>query len=455
MKMKYLPLFLASAFVFASCDSASDKAKKNRFKKSPEALQSVMEPKAAEDYIRNYFTRLPKPLPNSIWLRNDYSPSENLELNTDAIRTYKSYDVGEEPKEGLFITSTPVVAEGKIYTISGKGEIYARSLDNPGQVIWRSIVESEYLSENREHGFSRKITGIFYESDSFLGGNIAYSLGKLFVSTKRGNLYALDAKTGKREWLRRIGVPIRSTPVAQDDLVLITTINNKTYAMDVLSGKTKWSHEGLEEKSKIFASPSPVIKNGITYIPYSSGEIYALELKTGIEKWSTITSTQEVSLINSSLNDISHTPLIHKESLIVVTSDGRLVMLNRKTGDQIWELSNQAISSAPWAAGNMIFVNTLFGELLAVAIRSGEIVWKANLEDMEVIDDNNLVFTNPVVADNKIFVADNEGTLRSYSPKNGKMLKLYVAPDNVYIKPIVADGKILMISNEADLSVYK
>ena len=455
MKKNFLYLILLSVFI-ASCSSDDEFDRKLKFIEEERAAtaSSIMGEKAAEDYIRNFLSRLPKPFENSYWLRNNYVPAENLKLNSKVLKDFSEYDVGSEPKQGMFITSAPVVADGVIYTIAGKGEVQARSFSDPDRILWQRIVEKEYLSENREHGFYRNMTNLFYDSDSFLGGNIAYSLGKLFVSTKRGNVFALNAKTGETEWVKKLGVPARSTPNAQDGVVIVSTINNKTYAYDALSGKTLWHHEGLGEKSKIFATPTPVIKNGVAYIPYSSGEMYALELKTGIEKWSTITTPQKVALLNPSLNDISHDPILHRGNIIIVTSDGRMILIDKESGDKIWELEGHAIDSTPWAISDFIFAKNKFGKLIAVAFKTGKVAWKENLDDPETIDEENLIFTSPIVAGNKIFIADNESGLRAYSTRNGKLEKMYIAPEDVYIKPVVVKGKVLLISNEAELAVY-
>jgi outer membrane protein assembly factor BamB len=403
----------------------------------------------AKQFVLDFLSKLPKSSANSYWPSESYVPGENLKVASD-FNDYQSISVGSEPKTGLNISSPPIVAENKIFTIDGKGIIQARDLNNPKKLIWQIDPEKQY----RDEGMYRSITNFFYDSDDFLGGNISYSLGKIFLTTKRGNVAAFYSDTGEKIWFKKIGVPIRSAPVAQDGNLIFTTIDNKTYNLNSKNGDKKWLHDGYEEKSKLYSSPSALIINDNVLVTYSSGEVFLLSLNSGGVKWTSIISPNITTTLNPSVNDIHKTPTIHKGIVYFVAGDGSLMAIDYDNGDILWTLQGQNLDKRPWAVSEFLFTGDRRGNLVAVAAKTGRVVWKSKLQTAEAIEDDNLKFTDPVLVNGKIMVADNDGYLRAYSTDNGAILFETSISSSVHLRPTIANEKLLLLSNEANLNIF-
>jgi len=445
----------------ASCSSEKPVAKNNADKKKQE-IESEMkngelnitineDESSAKKFIAEYFSKMPKPVLNKAWVRNNFIPAENLKLNK-VPSDYSTVSIGSKPKRGFEITSQPIIAEGKIFTLGGQGEFSARKLSDKGEVIWKTILEEEFLQESRkDYDWLDDVESVFKDKDEFLGGNICYSRGRVFVSTKRGEVYAVDASSGKLVWKKSLNSPVRSSPVAKNNILVVTTSDSKTYALNTKTGKRLWMHEGAEEKAKFVTAPTPLIIGDKVIVSYPSGEVFALNLDDGGEIWMAITSPDRITQLLPTNNDISYSPIYHNGLIYVVSSNGNIFALQEETGEEIWQLSDMAIVHSPWPTGDYLFAISRFGQLFAVSSQDGEVIWKTHLADPKDIDDDNLVFTPPVIANNNIYVADNEGKLRSYSPRDGKLKKETKIPSNVYQQPAVADGRIFFVSNKSDL----
>jgi len=407
----------------------------------------------AKEFTLKFLSKMPESTENSYWPNAGYVPSENLKVNSD-FEDYDYFSVGNKPKIGLNLTASPIVAEDKIFTIDGLGVIQARLIADLDEVIWEIEPEAQFAARNRDNGFFRSITNLFYDSDDFLGGNISYSLGTIYITTKRGNVGAFDASTGGQIWFKKIGLPIRSVPVAQKDNLIFTTIDNKTYNLNSKTGDQKWVHTGYEEKSKLYGNPSALIIGNDILVTYSSGEIFLLNLSTGKEVWSNIITPVVFAKLNPSINDIQYTAVYHKNIIYIVTGDETLVALDHKSGELIWSLSGHYISKKPWAIGEFVFTADSNGNLIAVAAKTGRVVWKSKLARSIDIEDDNLKFTNPIIVNGKILVADNDGTLRAYGPDDGGIIFETSIPSDVYIKPISAAGKLFILSNKATLAYF-
>jgi len=95
---------------------------------------------------------------------------------------------GPEPKPGDFAParSTPTFADGKLYVISGKGDVVCVSLD--GKVEWTASIPKEYQGKHGVWGWS--VSPLVHD------GKVIFT-----ISSDKGVMLALDAKTGKQAWL--------------------------------------------------------------------------------------------------------------------------------------------------------------------------------------------------------------------------------------------------------------
>ena len=97
--------------------------------------------------------------------------------------------------------------------------------------------------------------------------------GTIYVGSTDHKVYALDAKTGKKQWEFATGGDVLSSPaLGPDDTVYVGSEDKKLYALDLSTGKVRWA---FETKGKIDSSPV-IGKNGILYVGSSDKKVYAL-----------------------------------------------------------------------------------------------------------------------------------------------------------------------------------
>jgi outer membrane protein assembly factor BamB len=104
-------------------------------------------------------------------------------------------------------------------------------------------------------------------------------------------LMALDKETGELLWasvdraaLKREWANLRSSPaIAGDYIVFGEGYSNQMVVVDRLTGSTLWS---VPAGSFCFPHwPSPVVNNGIVYLPRHDGGLYAIDLETREITW--------------------------------------------------------------------------------------------------------------------------------------------------------------------------
>lgn len=104
---------------------------------------------------------------------------------------------------------------------------------------------------------------------------LAISDGKIFFGGwDTGSVFAVDAITGEQVWKFQLSQPYFhcSIPAIVGDTVYLTCSNKQIYALDAKSGKKTWSSE-----VKLEMMSAPVIAAGVLYFIADDGKVHALK----------------------------------------------------------------------------------------------------------------------------------------------------------------------------------
>lgn len=137
----------------------------------------------------------------------------------------------------------------------------------------------------------------------------------------------------------------------------ISDINDKT----VGDLRLKWSTD-LPTRDGLVGTP--LVADGVIYQSGPLGTVYANELKTGKLLWSFDAQIKfPQGIVPSWGARLSRGLALWEDKVIRATGDCRLIALNRKTGQKIWEAQQcdptiHTITGAPRVGGGMVFIGT-------------------------------------------------------------------------------------------------
>jgi outer membrane protein assembly factor BamB len=155
--------------------------------------------------------------------------------------------------------------------------------------------------------------------------------GLVYIGSRNDNFYALDAKNGKSKWSFNLGGDIDSSPaIGSDGSVYV----GSTSGVHSLNGK-HWKF-----KPDIGVHSSPAIgADGTVYFGAFDKNVYAVDGKTGAEKWSFETNGW---VHNSS-------PAVGSDGTVYVGSrDKNIYALDGKTGELKWQFETGGwVESSP------------------------------------------------------------------------------------------------------------
>jgi outer membrane protein assembly factor BamB len=339
-------------------------------------------------------------------------------------------------KTGL-ILNPPVVYAETVYAMNSCGEVIALNAKT-GKKIWKEKLEI------REK-----------ELESYSGG-LAVNNTHVYITTGSGDVFALNAKTGELAWKENLGMPLRASPALQGDHVYVVSHNNRLFALDKNTGKTIWLHSGLEEALALMGGAPPAVDEDVSIVPYSSGEIYALNSKNGRYLWHNALSSDNSFDPLANLVDIEGTPVIASGMVHVVNNNGWLSVFDLKSGRRYWERKLSAVQM-PWVAGNAIFIVTSDNKLVNVHRIDGRVRWVRELTSLvpKGAREQTSFWSGPLFAGGRLIVVSNNGYAVSVNPKSGEPVRISNLKDQISLAPIAAGGTLYFMSDDAEIIAYR
>jgi outer membrane protein assembly factor BamB len=352
-----------------------------------------------------------------------------------------SVSIGDGSTDDNPLVAQPVVANGKIFTVDSEAKVSAFSTED-GKSLWQKELPDPMPEGSPKIG----------------GSGIGYINGTVLVTTSYGHVIALNAENGEVLWQKQLPSPIRSAPVAEEDRVYVTTTTNVLYNLSLADGSIGWSHPGTEEAAALMGQAPPMPQGEIVITPFSSGQVVAVRKLNGGGLWeeslASLTSTEGTL---PAMSDIQGPTVLDNNGRIFVAShSGRLVKMDVRSGQRIWE-TDAGSSEMPWLAGDVLFVLTIENQLAAVSAEDGRVYW---VEDLPRYEDNEnrtdpILWTGPVLAGSKLWIANSLGKLYSFDPNTGKELNNRSVSSKVYVPLLAVGNTLYVLSDNGRLTAFR
>ena len=338
------------------------------------------------------------------------------------------------------ITATPVVADGRVFTLDALAGVMAHDLS--GRALWRT-----------------SLTPPLEQPTDASGGGLAYDGGTLYVTTAFGQLAALDAATGAQRWVQRLGAAATGTPTVRDGLVYAVSRDGIGWAVETATGRVAWQIAGLPDAAGVVGPAGPAVSERLAVFPFGSGEILAAFREGGVPAWRSSVRGDRVGIAYAAFEDVTGDPVFADDGRIYVgNSTGRLTAIDALSGDRIWTAKEGAMGP-PWPAGDSVFTVTDAAQLVRLDAADGSVIWAADLPGFvgERPRRRKAVHAHygPILAGGQILVASTDGLLRAFSPVDGRLAGAVAIPGGATTAPVIAGGTLYLVTREGQLLAYR
>ncbi|MEY7849331.1 PQQ-binding-like beta-propeller repeat protein [Natrarchaeobius sp. A-rgal3] len=227
---------------------------------------------------------------------------------------------------------------------------------------------NQFKADRRNAGIVPEVEGPYRIEETWTAeltgsaGSPVLDRDTVFVGTDRGNLYALEADTGRRRWVLETVEPTDSAPVVTRERVCFGTSGGTVRAADPATGDELWETD----------LPAPLTtplsrSDGRLYAGHEDG-LSALEAETGELVWTYETDAP-----------VAGTPAIDDDRewdgarVFVGTEDETAVAVDAEAGEECWTVpTDGAVTGGPTVADGRVYVADDGGTLLALGGDTGQ-----------------------------------------------------------------------------------
>lgn len=336
------------------------------------------------------------------------------------------------------LAASPVVGGGKLYVMDTDGTVHAYDAST-GSRIWETSVRAEKQN-----------------AGSTFGGGASFDDGQLYVTNGVGEVAALDAATGSIKWRVKPAGPLRGSPTVAFGQVMVMTQDNQIITLNAADGAVLWNENASVGQTNVFGVASPAAGQGTIVAGYSSGELVAYRYENGRQLWADALARTSIATSVSTLTDIDADPIIERGRVYALGQGGRMAAYELVTGQRIWELNLAGIST-PAIAGDWIFTLTDEAKLLCIAKSNGKVRWMTQLRRYknEKKKKNQILWTGPVLAGNRLWIANSRGEIMQASVTDGTVSEFSEVGSSVTLAPVVANQTLYILDDKGKITAFR
>ncbi|NLC30020.1 MAG: PQQ-binding-like beta-propeller repeat protein, partial [Chloroflexi bacterium] len=279
----------------------------------------------------------------------------------------------EKASANLAMYAPPVAENGYVYFGDLANEFHKATAGNLTQMVW---------TFDQARGW--------FQAKPALAGDIVIA-----PSTDR-NVYAIRTESGNLDWVYEGEYAFIAEPVIVGDKIIVSAQDRHVLVLDRISGQELYR---TEMTGAVLSAPLYDVETGSVFVGSLGREMISFDLETGAVNW--------VYGEGKDLSTVWATPILLDNQLIFTDTSGKIIALDPKTGEELWQ-------------------NHAGGRVIAGAT---------------------------LVEDKGFLVAREDGTMTFYALTQGGDWTVTV-PGNIYSKPIVGGNQIFVPVVKADALLY-
>ena len=311
--------------------------------------------------------------------------------------------------------------------------------------------------------------------------------GRVYVADARGRVVAADAGSGRVLWQKDTKLPLSAGPELAGERLILGTSDGQVIALSGTDGKQLWR---AQLSGEVLSVPRRT-DDGKVIIHTLDDSVFALDEAKGTELWRVPYPAPVLTLRGSG------TPVIAPTGVIVGLAGGKLVKLDPADGTPLWEVIVTApggrselarvtdIDADPVVIGKVVFVGTYNGDLAAVDLDGGGVLWRRELSshaglaatqsNLFITDSADLVWgadpvggagrwkqerlrnrqlTAPALLGNLIAVGDLDGWLHLLAQADGRLVgRTRVSKKAITARPLAVGNRLYVYATDGTLAV--
>jgi len=310
--------------------------------------------------------------------------------------------------------------------------------------VYASDYRGRVIAVDAENG--NKIWEIETELPVSAGPAIAHDY--LFLGTLEAEVYAYSNEDGSFRWNARVSSEVLAMPVLHDGIVIVRCLDGRVFGLDAETGNRVWVYDSSVPLLTLRGNSTPVVRAGVAYVGYDSGELIAIRVADGAIGWTTQIAAAEGRSELDRLVDIDGNIAMVATDIYIASYKNRMGAIASESGRLLW-FKDIATASGIAVDRTHLAVSDALGHLWMLDRRNGAEDWK-----LEMLENRQL--TLPAFYDTFVVVGDMEGYLHWFKVETGELVaRNKVAKGGFASAPLVIGATMYVLANNGNLIAYR
>ena len=342
-----------------------------------------------------------------------------------------------------YLRLTPALLEDGLFVVSAEG-ILAKLEPESGRKIWRKKLKRDII------------------------GGLGTGFGQLALGSANGELLLVDGDSGDIVWQRELSAQITTVPIVAAGEVIAQTVDGRLHCLNRETGDIRWQFDTEIPSLTLRGESNPQLVGQILLAGFANGKLMALDADNGALGWEQAVSVPKGRSELERLSDVDGDFVISGKTVFVAGFQGNLVAIDIPSGRVLWQRKFSTYLGIASALGQLILIDDE-SVIHALDARTGASLWQQeNLKGRRL--------SSPAMYDRYIVVADQEGYLYWLDYADGeflvrvkvgnktyelaldkaKSLRTVTEPtDGIRVKPLIQGSVVYVQANSGELVAYR
>jgi outer membrane protein assembly factor BamB len=333
-----------------------------------------------------------------------------------------------------YLILQPVTSGDMVYAADTNRKVIAINSAN-GRTVWT------YELKVKNSGFFKGGDKVLITGGPGLGEN------SVLIGTNKGDVIALDPETGEEQWRSKVSSEILSPPQKSNNIVIVRTLDGRIFGLSGSSGRRIWTYEKTVPTLTLRGTSTPVIDQNVIISGFDSGGLIALDLSSGRLIWESAVASPRGRSDLERLVDIDSAPVISGPMVYAVTFQGQLAAMAMDSGRVLWkgDISSYVGFSVD---EDFLYITDDKSNIWAFDRYNGGSAWK---QDKLL----NRQVTAPSIVGNYLVVGDFEGYLHWMDKVTGAFVaRQRISKDRIIAAPLATEQTVYAFSTDGELAAF-
>ncbi len=360
---------------------------------------------------------------------------KELQSFNASVQPSVQWDAGAGDGIGEFFSRlNPTVVGDHVVVADRQGMVMAFNRAN-GNRVWERDLQAQYAAQGE--GW---LDGA--ESLRISGGLVSYG-DNVVLGTENGDVIMLNGMDGSVLWHTNIKAEVVSDPALDANHVVITASNGKVVGLNAETGEERWSMVTDVPALSLRGTGAPTLASGGAIFGTANGKLTVAVLDNGQQVWEARLAIPKGATELQRLVDVDAAPISRGELIYNIAYNGQLAAVEMRTGRVVWQREYSSFQNLDMY-GQTIYATDADDRVYAINVDGGIERWvNADFEGREL--------TAPVYYNGSIVVGDSFGYLHFIDAASGETEGRLEVGSDVYVAPVVADNELYIQTRDGTL----